>query len=314
MIFPDGILQDYFVRAKRLASGEFPAAPRPYRTFASSDTAAFHLAYSPHISKISVDEAAEKFAIPDLRAALADHLQRLAEKDGGPHFVGGRRNVSAAQSLPFEFLHIWIKARIQTKAFHNPREVLPPQTINASPPSRPDWPHGRSDAALVNVDFSKKWPYSGFEGMLTLSVNVLSLTTSCLAGHFIGQIRVIMQPILRRGSAPITGLSPFLAYVERLDVVPQADAHGRANAQRMQRPDPVTQMYVLKRAVRSDGSRMGGVVPLSQLRAPVDLIPRFGPVADKRLAKNNCLEYSSEVFLNRYSDKEMFYALVLGGR
>jgi hypothetical protein len=69
-------------------------------------------------------------------------------------------------------------------------------------------------------------------------------------------------------------------------------------------------MYVLKRAKRADGSRVGDILPLSWLRAPAPLQPRFiGPAADPRLTKHNSLEYSREFWLNKYSDKDFYYAL-----
>jgi hypothetical protein len=68
-------------------------------------------------------------------------------------------------------------------------------------------------------------------------------------------------------------------------------------------------MYILKRAKRLDGTIIGGIIPLSQIRALVDLVPRFGAQADRRLTKENSLEYSTEFFLNKYFDKEFFFAL-----
>jgi hypothetical protein len=68
-------------------------------------------------------------------------------------------------------------------------------------------------------------------------------------------------------------------------------------------------MYVLKRARRNDGLIMGDIVPLTQLRTLVDLVPRLGKVADRQLSKETVLEYGSEFWLNKYFDKELFYAL-----
>jgi hypothetical protein len=68
-------------------------------------------------------------------------------------------------------------------------------------------------------------------------------------------------------------------------------------------------MYLLKRARRTGGAIMGDVVPLAQLRTLIDLVPRFGAEADKRLTRGTALEYSSEFWLNKYFDKELFHAL-----
>ena len=73
-------------------------------------------------------------------------------------------------------------------------------------------------------------------------------------------------------------------------------------------PDPSTGMHLLKRARQSDGSIMGDIVPLGQLRKLVDLVPCFGKQANRQLAKETVLEYSSEFWLNKYFEKELFYA------
>jgi hypothetical protein len=67
-------------------------------------------------------------------------------------------------------------------------------------------------------------------------------------------------------------------------------------------------MHLLKRACRTDGSIMGDVVPLAHLQTLVDLVPRFGEQANRQLAKETVLEYSSEFWLNKYFEKELFYA------
>jgi hypothetical protein len=54
---------------------------------------------------------------------------------------------------------------------------------------------------------------------------------------------------------------------------------------------------------------IGDVVPLGQLRALLDLVPRFGAAANKRLTKETSLELSLEFWLNKYFKKELFYAL-----
>lgn len=78
----------------------------------------------------------------------------------------------------------------------------------------------------------------------------------------------------------------------------------------MQIPDPTTGMYVLKRAVRTDGTPMGDIIPLSQLCAPVDIIPRWGGMtASPRLTCANSLEFGSHFLLNKYWNKNLFHTL-----
>ena len=73
--------------------------------------------------------------------------------------------------------------------------------------------------------------------------------------------------------------------------------------------ESTTGMYILKRAKRLDGTILGDVVPLSHVRALASLIPRFGKAAEKRLTKESSLENSLEFRLNKYFNKEFFYAL-----
>ena len=68
-------------------------------------------------------------------------------------------------------------------------------------------------------------------------------------------------------------------------------------------------MHLLKRAKRHDGTILGDVVPLSNVRALASLIPRFGKAAEKQLTKESSLEHSLEFRLNKYFNKEFFYAL-----
>jgi len=70
-------------------------------------------------------------------------------------------------------------------------------------------------------------------------------------------------------------------------------------------------MFVMKHAHRHDQSLMGDVVPLVQLCSLVELPPLFGENADNRLMKGSSLEYSTHFWLDKYFDKEFFYAVTL---
>ena len=68
-------------------------------------------------------------------------------------------------------------------------------------------------------------------------------------------------------------------------------------------------MYCLKWAHHIDGSFLGDVIALENIRALVDLIPHLGEAAEKRLSKETVLEHVLEFCLNKYFEKELFYAL-----
>lgn len=130
------------------------------------------------------------------------------------------------------------------------------------------------------------------------------------SGHHIVQIRLIFRAVPSRRAPYAPGTDLFLTYAQRFDIVPQPNHTVQASStQRGLFPDPSTGMYVLKRSERSDGTILGDVVPLGQIRTLLSLVPRFGAEANKQLTKETSLEFSREFWLNRYFDKELFYAL-----
>lgn len=102
-------------------------------------------------------------------------------------------------------------------------------------------------------------------------------------------------------SSLVLGPYLFLAYVQRFDVIPTGTLRSQ--------PDPASGMYALKRSVCSDGSRMGDVIPLMHLRSTIQLVPKFGATADPQLTMQTSLEYCTEFWLNKYEQKESFWAL-----
>ena len=122
------------------------------------------------------------------------------------------------------------------------------------------------------------------------------------------QLCLIFRILPSRKSGPHICTESFLAYVQRFDIVPQPNP--QRPSQKGSFVEPSTGMYCLKRAQRSNGSSFGDVIALEHIRALVDLVPRFGESADKRLSKETVLEHVSEFRLNsKYFQKELFYAL-----
>ena len=98
----------------------------------------------------------------------------------------------------------------------------------------------------------------------------------------------------------------YLLYAQCFDIIPQPTATPPIRAAI---PDPTTGLYVFKRALRTDRSCIGDVIPLPHCRIPVQLVPRFGTKADTRLTAKNGMEWSQEFFLNAYFDKNIFQYL-----
>ena len=151
-------ISNYFAMANAFQRGSIPMAIKPYRTFATTTTA-FHLASKPSL-RLSLDEAAETFKIPDLRQALVEHLHRL--ENGTPHTVSGTRNNHS--TLPFDCIQIWYRVRTQQMQYYNSKVPDAPQTLRALPPSASS-PHGLYDAVVINAGPQSEWPRCGLHGM-----------------------------------------------------------------------------------------------------------------------------------------------------
>ncbi|KAF5347497.1 hypothetical protein D9757_014317 [Collybiopsis confluens] len=110
------------------------------------------------------------------------------------------------------------------------------------------------------------------------------------------------------------GADQFLAYCERFDVVsqpppPQQYAHLPCyHAWKPHYPDYFSGCYVLRKALRSSGAPFGDIIPISQFRAQVAVAPRLRNVADIHLTSYNVMTYASDYLLNKFWDKELWYA------
>ncbi|KAJ6480668.1 hypothetical protein C8R47DRAFT_982797 [Mycena vitilis] len=268
-------ITNYFARS--LALLRQPDALQPFRCFTSADgRTAFCLNRDPTPGRrLNVDEVVTLFALPDLPAALRAFIHR-AQPDDGPMMIGGRRpNAAATVRLGFK-LQVWDGVALQSKAYHDPKKILDPATVNCSPPSQ-EWPYGRGDPVLVNTDPHYRWPESK------------------LQGHNVCELKLIFRAVPERNSVPPTGKDQFLAYVQRFNVAPE--------------PDPSTRLYKASRAIRDDKTIVGDVIPLERLRAAVDLNPMFGKTANRQLTVQNTFHYCTNFWLNPFFTKEFFWAL-----
>ncbi|KAG2738995.1 hypothetical protein P692DRAFT_201730262 [Suillus brevipes Sb2] len=269
------VTMNYFSKARQIVAARDGVISYPPRTFIAGGTA-IHLNYNPSRTGVSVDDVATNFNIPGLHVALSEFLLRDARERGEVYGVGGPRRrplIDHPPILPFDRVQLWHTVRLQQTSFHHSSIILPAQTVHASPPG-PGWPKGRQDAVLVNVEGGSVWPKSG------------------LTGHAICELHLIMCPMPRRGSR-ITWRDQYLCYVQVLTI-------GSI--------DPATEMIILKCAKYTDGTPIGNIVPLCQLRSFISLIPRLGDVADARFTKATSMHYSQSFLLNKYFDKDFYYA------
>jgi hypothetical protein len=144
---PTSSLPDFFSRAVQLAAGISPSTPLPLRTFCT-DTTGFRLNRRPDLSPLTVDEAAAKFKLPDLRAALSDYIQHMRDIQSSTFTIGQRRRSPVNALLPFSHLKVWYSARVQVRSVDS-MDVSVPRRVCAEPPS-PEWPFGRYDTVLLS--------------------------------------------------------------------------------------------------------------------------------------------------------------------
>jgi hypothetical protein len=138
---------DLFAHAARLSASTTPSTPLPLRTLCT-ETTAFQLNFHPSLSSITVDEAATKFKLPDLRPALADYIQRSRDLRSPTLKIGQRRSSPPGAILPFTHLQVWYSVRIQTHSSDAPG-LTDPQRVRAMPVTD-DWPFGRYDTVLLS--------------------------------------------------------------------------------------------------------------------------------------------------------------------
>ena len=87
---------------------------------------------------------------------------------------------------------------------------------------------------------------------------------------------------------------PYLAYVEWFT--------GLADG-----PDPVHGMYRVKRKTHwSTGKRVSSVIPLSDVRRSVQLLPRFGSSAPQDWNSDNVLERCTKFYVNSFLDRHFY--------
>jgi len=70
-------------------------------------------------------------------------------------------------------------------------------------------------------------------------------------------------------------------------------------------------MHVLKHAIKSNGSQVAEVIPLRRIHSLAHVIPHFGKEANPRLTHHTSYELSNKFWLNKYWNKEFFYAMSL---
>ena len=157
---------DLFSRAAQLSMNVSPSTPLPLRTFCTEATA-FQLNFHPSLPNITVDKAAIKFRLPDLRPALADYIHCSRDLQSPIFKIGQRRSSPSNATLPFTHLHVWYAVRMQMQS-SDVTGFTDPQRVNAMPVTD-DWPFGRYDIVLLSNGTAPGPGLGGNTSLLTLS-------------------------------------------------------------------------------------------------------------------------------------------------
>lgn len=300
------LLQDSIAHTKWLKKISIPPPPH---TFAGTNLA-YHLNRNPNFKMAIIEDVSQQFNLPDLRSALAEYMAQVWSGANPMAFSINAWQRAADSLLPFSHLQVWNSFCLQLKTYHAPNMTNPPQQINAFPPSK-KLPFGQADPVIYNVDSEEKWLHSSLTGFFFIKLDLIltNLSMTFLKGHQIGQVQLIFR-IISLSTHASRLHDCFLTYIHCFDIVPQPNPSltGFATA-RGPYPEPASSMYIVKRVQRSNNTLIGSILPLQQIQSMVNLVPRFGKKADWCLTKTNSLAYSTEFWLNKYFDKELFYAL-----
>ena len=84
-------ITNYFTITTQLCLKKAHVIPLPLHMFSVNNNTAIHLAYDPSIQRITINDAAERYGLPDLCLALVDFLNREKACDpGAVHPIGGQ--------------------------------------------------------------------------------------------------------------------------------------------------------------------------------------------------------------------------------
>ena len=111
------------------------------------------------------------------------------------------------------------------------------------------------------------------------------------------QVRLILQPVMVEKSA-----APILLYGDFFRFSPD-HTNVSNNGDVVFVPADGIDMFVLLRHRRGDGRQMGDIVQLDTVVQVVDVVPRFGTVADRSMTCNTSLDSDAgeAFYLNHFS-------------
>ena len=142
-------------------------------------------------------------------------------------------------------LHAWNKFHIQHYSVQNPLSLVPPEMVQAVPPSSA-LPFGHANTILL-VHESSEFISTNANGkrmcLPQLPVGILS-HSDCYPGYIVAQVQAILQPQTKPPSDPLLYVQFFSfspVHIQVLDGI------------RIATPAPHIEMFLVHRRVRNDG-------------------------------------------------------------
>lgn len=124
------------------------------------------------------------------------------------------------------------------------------------------------------------------------------------SGHFPAQVRLIFRPVYPDMNRP----TDCLAYVEPFRPASGTIGVNDDDGFPAHVTDDDIEMFRVQRALRSDGTRRGLIIRLTDIWRPVELIPKFPATCppSREWTAESAVELAREFYVNCFSDKEVY--------
>lgn len=99
-----------------------------------------------------------------------------------------------------------------------------------------------------------------------------------------------------------------MAYIQPFKPVPGCTM-SLPNRRRQYTTEKLTKMFRIERKLRPDGSRMGAIVPLTDIWSMVTLIPVFGKKCPEEWTCDNAVELAKQFRVNNFACKQTYQRL-----
>ncbi|KIJ12606.1 hypothetical protein PAXINDRAFT_14528 [Paxillus involutus ATCC 200175] len=239
----------------------------------------FKMTKHPSVKAVPIDRVVESYGAQHFRAALARFVVLQTRPNARSHAQIERE----AEHVHFPFTSVPVYHKIKYNMVDSQGRKDLSTTIDAvhvkpqGKDSRGRTIPGRFDTVLVNVGDG------GERGV---------------QGYRVAQVRVVFSiPRHSRNQLlpPHLGIAEHLAYVEWFTPFTV--------------PNPIHGMYKVSRS-RLHGDRLASIIPVTNIRRSVHLIPKFGRVAPREWTSSTVLEVCNDFLVNPFTDRHAYLTIL----